>query len=231
MALSSDTSENQPAVVQSEEEKQHVDFISVMLRDTEITWEQLFQKQGNTYKQPTLVLYRGSTSSACGAGSAAMGPFYCPADQHIYIDLSFYDELASRHGAPGDFAQAYVLAHEVGHHVQTLLGISRKVHTLKSKSTDVVRNQLSVMQELQADCFAGIWGFYAKNHREMLDKDDLGEALVAAAAIGDDTLQRQAQGKVVPDSFTHGSADQRKKWFQIGFNEGSIDACNTFNNL
>lgn len=209
-------------------EKELVRFMKVVLADTEDTWHGLFQAEGGTYKEPRLVLFRNSVRTACGQGAAAMGPFYCPADQKVYIDLSFYDDLRSRHGAPGDFAQAYVLAHEVGHHVQTLLGISNKVHKAKQRVSKVEANRLSVKQELQADCFAGLWAHHAQRSRDLLEQGDVEEALTAASAIGDDRLQKQARGRVVPDSFTHGSSAQRVRWFKTGFREGTLSACNTF---
>ncbi|WP_299485457.1 neutral zinc metallopeptidase [Acaryochloris sp. IP29b_bin.137] len=206
-------------------ENELADFVSVVLADTEDTWEALFRQAGGTYRKPKLVLFTGQTSSACGLGKAAVGPFYCPADQKVYIDLSFYDDLKERHQAPGDFAQAYVIAHEVGHHVQTLLGISRKVHDLKSRVSPVEGNQLSVRQELQADCFAGIWAHHADRTRQILEQGDVEEALNAASSIGDDRLQQQARGYVTPESFTHGSSAQRVKWFKVGLTTGSLRDC------
>lgn len=211
------------------EEEALVDFVSVVLADTEATWQQQFQTMGGAYKDPVLVLFSGSVSSACGLGQSAMGPFYCPADHKLYIDLTFYHDLKTRHQAPGDFAQAYVIAHEVGHHVQTLLGVSAKVHAAKQKLSQKEANLLSVRQELQADCFAGVWGHYANRDRNMLEEGDLEEALIAASAIGDDRLQKQSRGYVTPDSFTHGSSEQRMRWFKKGFNSGSVEACDTFN--
>jgi len=210
------------------EEQQLAEFVSVVLADTEDTWDAEFRRMGSQYAQPKLVLFSGSVQSACGAASAAVGPFYCPADQRVYIDLSFYQDLKTRHGAPGDFAQAYVIAHEVGHHVQNLLGISEQVHTARSRASEAEGNRLSVRQELQADCFAGIWGHYADNQRQLLESGDLEEALTAASAIGDDRLQRQARGTVVPDSFTHGSSEQRVRWFTRGFESGKVADCDTF---
>lgn len=210
------------------EEEALVDFVSVVLADTETTWQQQFKSIGLTYQEPTLVLFSRSVSSACGLGQAAMGPFYCPADQKLYIDLTFYHDLKTRHNAPGDFAQAYVIAHEVGHHVQTLLGISGKVHAARQKLSQSEANLLSVKQELQADCFAGVWGYYAKTQSNMLEEGDLEEALVAASAIGDDRLQQQSRGYVTPDSFTHGSSEQRVRWFRKGFSTGSVESCDTF---
>ncbi|MDV3351343.1 flagellar biosynthesis protein FlgM [Leptolyngbyaceae cyanobacterium CCMR0082] len=210
-------------------EDQLADFTSVVLADTEDTWNQIFQEQiGQDYPEPTLVLYSGSTQSACGLGQAAMGPFYCPADQQVYIDLSFYNDLKSRHQAPGDFAQAYVIAHEVGHHVQNVLGISRQVRQLQSRANKAEANQLSVRLELQADCFAGVWANRADRARDILESGDIEEALNAASQIGDDRLQQQSQGFVVPESFTHGSSAQRVRWFKQGLATGDIEQCNTF---
>ncbi|NEZ60199.1 KPN_02809 family neutral zinc metallopeptidase [Adonisia turfae] len=210
-------------------EDQLADFTSVVLADTEDTWNQIFQEQiGQDYPEPTLVLYSGSTQSACGLGQAAMGPFYCPADQQVYIDLSFYNDLKSRHQAPGDFAQAYVIAHEVGHHVQNVLGISSQVRQLQSRANKAEANQLSVRLELQADCFAGVWANRADRARDILESGDIEEALNAASQIGDDRLQQQSQGFVVPESFTHGSSAQRVRWFKQGLATGDIEQCNTF---
>lgn len=212
----------------SEQEQQLAEFVSVVLADTEDTWRQLFQQRGATYREPTLVLFSGRVNSACGMATAAVGPFYCPGDQQVYIDLSFFHDLKVRHGAPGDFAQAYVLAHEVGHHVQTLMGIGKQVQAAGRGKSKAQVNALSVRQELQADCFAGLWGHAANTDRQLLDPGDLEEALRAATAIGDDRLQREAGGQVVPDSFTHGSSEQRVKWFRRGFESGDLDACDTF---
>jgi len=209
-------------------ENELAEFVSVVLADTEDTWKGLFNQMGKTYREPRLVLFSGAVQSACGFAQAAMGPFYCPADQKVYIDLSFYQDLKSRHGAPGDFAQAYVIAHEIGHHVQTLLGISEKVHSARLRVSQTEGNQLSVMQELQADCFAGIWAHHADRARQILEEGDTEEALNAASAIGDDRLQRRARGYVTPDSFTHGSSKQRVGWFKRGFDSGDIRDCNTF---
>jgi predicted metalloprotease len=209
-------------------EEQLKDFVSVVLADTEDTWNPIFQQLGRTYQEPKLVLFSGQVNSACGLAQAAVGPFYCPADQKVYIDLNFYQELKTRHNAPGDFAQAYVIAHEIGHHAQTLLGISEQVQAARSRSGEAQANQLSVRQELQADCFAGIWANNAQRTRQILEEGDIEEALNAATQIGDDTLQRQAQGYVVPDSFTHGSAAQRVRWFKVGFQSGSLEQCDTF---
>lgn len=212
----------------SPEQQELADFISVVLGDTEDTWNPLFQQMGKRYQEPTLVLFSGSVRSACGMASSAVGPFYCPADQKLYIDLRFYDDLKKRHGAPGDFAQAYVVAHEVGHHVQTLLGISQQVRQAQSKVSKAQANQLSVRQELQADCFSGIWAYHANRARQVVEPGDIEEALTAASAIGDDTLQKQAQGYVRPESFTHGSAEQRVRWFKQGLKTGEVESCDTF---
>lgn len=215
-------------VEQTAGEKALVEFVGVVLADTEETWNGVFEAQGQSYKEPRLVLYRGAVNSACGLGQAAMGPFYCPADQKVYLDLGFFDDLKQRHGAPGDFAQAYVIAHEVGHHVQTLLGISDKVREAKRGLSEEQQNQLSVKQELQADCFAGIWGHSANRSRQLLEQGDIEEGLNAASAIGDDRLQKQSRGYVSPESFTHGSSAQRVRWFRTGLEKGSLSACNTF---
>lgn len=203
-------------------------FIRHVLAETEDTWQQIFRQNGKQYTEPTLVLFSGATRTACGVGQAAMGPFYCPADQKVYIDLSFYQELKTRYRAPGDFAQAYVIAHEVGHHVQNLLGISGKVQAARERASEREANALSVRLELQADCLAGVWAKNADAARGILEAGDIEEALQAATAIGDDTLQKQAQGYAVPDSFTHGSAEQRMHWFKRGMASGQLASCNTF---
>jgi predicted metalloprotease len=203
-------------------------FVSRVLASTEDTWEDIFREGGAAYRHPKLVLFSGRTPSACGTGQAAMGPFYCPGDEKVYIDLSFYRDLRERFRAPGDFAQAYVIAHEVGHHVQHLLGISAKVDALRGRVGQAEFNRASVRLELQADCFAGLWAHRAQRTRGILEPGDLEEGLTAAAAIGDDRLQRQSQGTVVPESFTHGSSAQRVKWFRAGFDTGSLKACDTF---
>jgi uncharacterized protein len=203
-------------------------FVSVVLADTEDTWNALFKQMGRTYEVPRLVLFTGATPTACGTGQSAMGPFYCPADRRVYIDLAFYRQLQERFRAPGDFAQAYVLAHEVGHHVQNLPGIMDKVQASRARLTETQNSALSVRVELQADCFAGLWAHHAQRTRQVLEQGDLEEALRAATAIGDDTLQRRSQGVVVPESFTHGSAAQRVRWFRRGFESGTVGACNTF---
>jgi predicted metalloprotease len=202
-------------------------FVSAVLADTEDTWKRVFAQNGSTYEEPPLVLFERMVNSACGSASAAVGPFYCPADRKVYLDLSFFRELDQRFGAPGDFAQAYVIAHEVGHHVQTLLGISSRVSAARARSSEVQGNALSVRQELQADCFAGVWGHHAKQ-RNILEEGDVEEGLRAAAAIGDDRQQRQSQGTVVPDSFTHGSSEQRQRWLVRGLKSGDINQCETF---
>lgn len=217
-----------PASAPSAEEQELAAFVSVVLADTEDTWNALFQAQGQRYREPKLVLFSGAVASACGHAQAAMGPFYCPGDNKVYIDLSFYHDLRERHGAPGDFAQAYVIAHEIGHHVQTLTGISEQVHAARSRMSKAEGNKLSVKQELQADCFAGLWAHHANRTREILEQGDIEEALTAATAIGDDRLQQQSRGYVTPESFTHGSSKQRVRWFRTGFEQGEIDACNTF---
>lgn len=204
------------------------EFVSVVLADTEDTWRVLFANADQTYQEPTLVLFSDSVQSACGFAQSAMGPFYCPGDQKVYLDLSFFNELRNRFDAPGDFAQAYVIAHEVGHHIQTLLGISQKVHEQRSRLSETEGNKLSVRLELQADCLAGVWAFHADQTRQILEPGDIDEALNAATAIGDDRLQTQARGMVVPDSFTHGSSAQRVRWFKTGFKDGNVNSCDTF---
>ncbi len=203
-------------------------FMSVVLADTEDTWNGLFREAGRDYAEPRLVLYENEWPTACGRGEAAAGPFYCPADQKIYIDLTFFRALSERFNAPGDFAAAYVLAHEVGHHVQNQLGVMAKIEQLRPRMTPEQNNALSVRVELQADCFAGIWAHHAQRSRQVLEQGDLEEALRAAAAVGDDTLQRATRGRVVPESFTHGSAEQRARWFRTGFKSGRVAACDTF---
>jgi hypothetical protein len=204
-------------------------MVSVVLADTEDVWTAIFQSAGKTYQQPKLVLFTDSVNSACGRAGASIGPFYCPADYKAYIDLSFYDQLRRRFGAPGDFAQAYVIAHEVGHHVQNLLGISAQADRAGRGKSEAEVNALSVRQELQADCFAGVWAHHADKQRHLLEAGDVEEALRAAEAIGDDTLQRQSQGTVAPESFTHGTSAMRQKWLMTGMKSGSIADCDTFN--
>jgi predicted metalloprotease len=203
-------------------------FVSVVLADTEKTWREVFRRQGKTYEEPKLVLFSGAVQSACGFAQAAMGPFYCPEDHRVYIDLSFYEDLKNRFKAPGDFAQAYVIAHEVGHHVQNLLGITEKVQGAMQRSSRAEANHLSVRMELQADCLAGVWGYHADKSRHILEAGDLEEALRAASAIGDDRIMKQTRGTVVPDAFTHGTSEQRVRWFRRGFETGDLNQCNTF---
>ena len=205
------------------------DMISVVVADTEDVWSGIFAGINRRYEEPRLVIFDGFTQSACGTGQAAMGPFYCPADKNAYIDLSFYRDLQDRFNAPGDFAQAYVIAHEIGHHVQNLLGISSEVQRLRQQLDQTEANQMSVRLELQADCFAGVWANHADRGSNIaLEEGDIEEALNAASAIGDDRLQQQSQGRVAPDSFTHGSSAQRVRWFRIGFSTGNPDRCDTF---
>jgi predicted metalloprotease len=203
------------------------EFIRVVLADTEDTFNRMFDERGADYEEPTLVLFSGATQSSCGLGQAAMGPFYCPADRKVYLDLSFFEELDRRFGAPGDFAQAYVVAHEVGHHIQTLTGLSQRVSTARQQVGGAEANALSVRQELQADCYAGVWGNYAAQ-KGLLDPGDVEEGLRAAASIGDDRLQQQSQGRVVPESFTHGSSEQRVTWLKRGLESGRLESCDTF---
>jgi uncharacterized protein len=203
-------------------------FASTVLADTEDVWRAVFRAGGGTYQDPKLVLFRGSTPSACGRGDAAMGPFYCPGDGKVYLDLGFFDTLSNRLGAPGDFAQAYVIAHEVGHHVQNLLGVTGKVDAMRGKVSEAQMNALSVRVELQADCLAGVWTHHSQKGKGWLDQSDVEEAMNAAAQIGDDTLQRNAGGAVRPESFTHGTSQQRMAWFRKGLQAGSVKDCNTF---
>ncbi|AIQ60467.1 KPN_02809 family neutral zinc metallopeptidase [Paenibacillus borealis] len=223
----SSTSSNAP-YEQTAQEKELSEFVSVVLADTEDVWSEVFQEQGKTYQDPTLVLYSGSVDSACGTASSAVGPFYCPGDAKLYIDLSFYDELQQQFNAPGDFAMAYVIAHEVGHHVQTLLGASEQLNSLRQSLSETEFNKYQVRFELQADYYAGVWAKHAQG-MNLLEEGDLEEALTAASAVGDDTIQKRAQGYVVPDSFTHGTSEQRKRWFYKGFNSGTIEGGDTFN--
>lgn len=211
----------------SPQEEQLADFTSVMLASTEDVWQSEFKQIGKQYQQPKLVIYRNGTSTACGQGQAFMGPFYCPADSKVYIDLSFYNDMKTKLGAGGEFAQGYVVAHEIGHHVQHLLGIEQQVRKLQQGMSEKEANKLSVKLELQADCFAGVWG-YNMNKEGILDDGDLQSALNAAQAIGDDRLQQQSQGRVIPDSFTHGTSQQRYQWFKKGFDTGDMNSCNTF---
>jgi predicted metalloprotease len=205
------------------------DFVSAVLGSTEETWSALFSASGQSYREPSLVLFSGLTSSGCGTGQSAMGPFYCLVDQTVYIDLSFYEDLRTRFQAPGDFAQAYVIAHEVGHHVQNMLGTMEQVHQLRGRQGEAEANSMSVRLELQADCYAGLWAHHAERAKPMLESGDVEEALGAASAIGDDRIQRQTQGTIVPESFTHGSSAQRVRWFRRGLETGDAKSCDTFN--
>ena len=218
-----------PSQVQTETppNSQNTDFVRAILGDTEDTWGAIFRRSGQSYKEPKLVLFTGAVQSACGFASAAVGPFYCSRDEEVYLDLSFFEELSHRFGAPGDSARAYVIAHEVGHHIQHLLGIGARVQAQRAQADVVTSNALSVRQELQADCFAGVWGHYTAK-RGLVDRADIAAALNAAAQIGDDRLQKRAQGYVVPEAFTHGSAAQRMQWFKKGLESGAPDQCNTF---
>lgn len=203
-------------------------FVAAVLGGTEDVWGQVFQQAGSPYQKPRLVLFRGATPTACGTGQSAMGPFYCPGDQKVYIDLSFYDTLRRQLGAPGDFAQAYVIAHEVGHHVQNLMGITDQMEKARARMNEREYNALSVRLELQADCFAGLWAHHNHKSQAILEPGDVEEALNAAAAIGDDALQRKSQGQIVPDSFTHGTSAQRQRWFNAGLQSGQVQSCDTF---
>jgi predicted metalloprotease len=220
------TTVSQPDPVRDQQEKPLVDFVTFVLNDTQNTWSQVLPAQGVPYRHAKLVLYRDYYPSACGAAQSATGPFYCPEDEKVYIDLGFYDELKQRFGAPGEFAEAYVLAHEIGHHVQKLLGIEGKMRQAQEQNPQAA-NQLSVRLELQADCLAGVWG-HSTQQRNLLDPGDIDSGLKAAAAVGDDRLQRMSRGTVNPETFTHGSSAQRTEWFQRGFQDGTIAACNTF---
>jgi predicted metalloprotease len=223
------TQQSQTTTAEQDEQAQ---FVSVVLKETESVWQQLFQQEfGQAYVEPHLVLFSGSDQSGCGFASAATGPFYCPMDQKVYIDLIFYDQLSGRFGASGDFAMAYVVAHEVGHHVQNLLGTSGKVQQARQRLSEQEGNRLSVALELQADFYAGVWAHHTQRNENILDPDDIGEAMRAANAIGDDQLQKRSQGYVVPESFTHGSSEQRMYWFKRGYETGDIKAGNTFEEL
>ena len=217
-----------PAVTGDSSDPQ-VDFVRAVLGETEDVWGAYFRQHGSTYEPPKLFLFSGSASSACGMASAASGPFYCPGDRKVYIDLDFYRQLATEFGAPGEFARAYVIAHEVGHHVQNLLGISEKAERAQQAAGRVAGNHVSVELELQADCLAGVWAMQANAARKILEPGDLESGLQAASSVGDDTLQKRMQGTVVPDSFTHGSAAQRVRWFKRGFDTGQVQSCDTFN--
>jgi len=213
---------------ESAHEAEQRQFVSVVLADTEDVWGAVMADMRGSYRKPTLTLFSGAVDSGCGQAEAATGPFYCPADEHVFIDLSFFDEMEQQLGAPGDFAQAYVIAHEVGHHVQKLLGISERVQELSKRVDEIEANQLSVRLELQADCYAGLWARHADQAASILEAGDIDEALGAASAVGDDRLQRRAGGQVVPDSFTHGTSEQRARWFRNGFDKGTLEACDTF---
>jgi len=226
--LSSFMGGSSKAPVNQAAEDKEARFISTVLADTEKVWGSIFKEHGARYKEPKMVLYRGSTRSGCGHASAQMGPFYCPADQKVYLDLGFFNELASRHNASGDFAQAYVLAHEIGHHIQNMEGTLSKVQKMKQQARGSKgENQLQVRVELQADCYAGVWAHHAQKRFNILERGDIEEALIAATAIGDDTLQKEAQGYVVPDAFTHGSSQQRVEWFKKGIATGDLRSCDT----
>lgn len=222
------SSQQAPAVQKPPADDPAARFVSRVLSSTEDTWRTVFEQAGQRYQDPKLVLFTGSTPTACGTGQSAMGPFYCPGDQKVYIDLAFYRDLKERFQAPGEFAQAYVIAHEVGHHVQHLLGISDKVQQARRQQSEAQANAMSVRLELQADCFAGVWGKSADSMKKMLEPGEIEQALTAAAAIGDDRLQQQGQGTVVPESFTHGSSAQRVRWFKRGFDSGDPKQCDTF---
>jgi uncharacterized protein len=217
------------SVVNTQKDDKSAQFVSAVLAQTEDVWSNVFKKYNASYIEPKLVLFRNSIKSGCGFASSQTGPFYCPADQKVYLDLSFFDELAKRHDAPGDFAQAYVIAHEIGHHVQNITGTISKVQKEKQGLSDAKENALQVKVELQADCYAGLWAYYSKKDFNSIEEGDIQEALTAASAIGDDTLQKKAQGYIVPDAFTHGSAAARMAWFKKGFQNGTLESCNTFN--
>lgn len=222
------TADSPAQVRTSPQEEQTKQMLSKILANTEDTWGKLFSESGKQYENPKLVLFSGQVQSACGSASAAMGPFYCPSDHKLYLDMSFFHDLSTRFGAPGDFAQAYVVAHEVGHHVQNLLGTADKVHSAQQRTSEAEKNQLQVRMELQADCYAGIWAYRADQERHILETGDVEEALAAASGVGDDRLQQQSQGVVVPESFTHGSSKQRMTWFQRGAKSGDPRQCDTF---
>jgi uncharacterized protein len=221
----------QPAVVRGSgnpADQQGAEFVQAILAQTEDSWGEIFSQAGQHYEQPKLFLFDGQVSSACGMASSATGPFYCPADRKVYLDLSFFEELDQRFGASGDFAQAYVIAHEVGHHVQTLLGISSKVSRARAQADEATANRLSVMMELQADCFAGVWARHTNDRQKILEEGDIEEGLNAASAVGDDRIQKATRGYVVPDAFTHGSSQQRMRWFKQGLQTGDVNSCDTF---
>jgi hypothetical protein len=228
VASSPPATEQQQAAARSPAEDKLARFSSVVLADTEDVWTQVFKDKGSAYPLPKMVLYTGSVQSACGFAQAAMGPFYCPNDQKLYLDLSFFDDLHTRYGAPGDFAQAYVIAHEVGHHVQNLLGILEEAHAAQGSASKETANAIQVRVELQADCLAGVWANKADQTKHILESGDVEEALAAASGVGDDRLQQQSRGYVVPESFTHGSSEQRMRWFSAGAKSGDMAQCNTF---
>ncbi len=215
----------------NEIDDQTEEFVGVVLADTEVIWRDIFEQSGLEYQDPKLVLFRGQTVSACGGASAAMGPFYCPVDQNVFLDTDFFGVMSQQLGASGDFAAAYVIAHEIGHHVQNQLGLLERVNALRSRSSQRVSNELSVRIELQADCYAGLWARHSQERLNTLEPGDIEEALDTAARIGDDTLQRAGPGRVVPDSFTHGSAEQRQQWFYRGYKTGDPQACDTFEGI
>ncbi len=228
VASSPPTAEQRQATARSPEENKLAEFSAVVLADTEDVWTQVFKQKGSAYPMPRMVLYTGEVQSACGFAQAAMGPFYCPNDQKLYLDLSFFDDLHTRYGASGDFAQAYVIAHEVGHHVQNLLGILEQAHAEQERASKETANAIQVRVELQADCLAGVWAKRADQSKHILETGDVEEALAAASAVGDDRLQQQSRGYVVPESFTHGSSEQRMRWFSAGERSGDMAQCNTF---
>jgi predicted metalloprotease len=230
-AINNTTQGQQGNYTPSEAENEEAQFVTVVLKDTEDVWNELFKERGADYVEPHLVLFTNSVESGCGNASAATGPFYCPLDSKVYIDLSFYDDLRDRFGAPGDFAMAYVVAHEVGHHVQNLLGVSAKVDAMRGRLSEKEMNALSVKVELQADFYAGVWANHAQKMKDILEEGDIDEALNAANAIGDDRLQKESQGYVVPDAFTHGTSKQRMYWFKKGFDTGEIDEGDTFEEI
>ena len=228
-SLSSIIGGGSPKAVNEEQDNEQAAFIKTVHADTEAVWSKIYAQAGGRYPSPELVLYRGSTNSGCGHASSRMGPFYCPADQKVYVDLGFFDDLKNQHGAGGDFAHAYVLAHEVGHHIQNLEGVLNKVQKAQQQAWGKAKkNKLQVSVELQADCYAGVWAYHAQKQFNMLEEGDLEEALVAAASIGDDRLQKQSQGFAIPHTFTHGSSKQRVEWVTRGFKRGNIQDCNTF---
>ncbi len=224
-----ETTEVDPAIFEAESEM--AELVTVVLKDTEDVWNQIFSESGKTYREPTLVLFSGAAESACGYSSAATGPFYCPGDEKVYIDLSFLQQLQSQVGATGDFAAAYIIAHEVGHHVQKLLGITDQMNDIRSRVSETEYNQYSVRLELQADFLAGVWAHYAERTKNILEEGDLEEAINAAAAVGDDRIMMEAQGYVVPDAFTHGTSEQRRTWFMKGYQTGDLNQGDTFSSV